>query len=136
MSDHSNKQKEKYRMQKKLLGRWGAVALAATLTASVVTGCGSDSEDAATNTEGTIGIAYSLGGRDVPGFNQLAYIGVEPLLAANPSLELIESQDNPTATDDQRADWRASFRSDYRNLWSREFRKNHTDPPRDCGGST
>lgn len=93
-------------MQKKLLGRWGAVALAATLTASVVTGCGSDSdsEDAATNTEGTIGIAYSLGGRDVPGFNQLAYIGVEPLLAANPSLELIESQDNPTATDDQRAE--------------------------------
>jgi hypothetical protein len=47
MSDHSNKQKEKYRMQKKLLGRWGVIALAATLTATVVTGCGSDSEDAA-----------------------------------------------------------------------------------------
>ncbi|MDA3017936.1 MAG: BMP family ABC transporter substrate-binding protein [Actinomycetota bacterium] len=104
MSDHSNKQKEKYRMQKKLLGRWGVIALAATLTATVVTGCGSDSEDAAENLSGTIGIAYSLGGRDVPGFNQLAYIGVEPLLAANDSLELIESQDNPTATDDQRAE--------------------------------
>jgi basic membrane protein A len=104
MSDHSNKQKEKYRMQKKLLGRWGVIALAATLTATVVTGCGSDSEDAAENLSGTIGIAYSLGGRDVPGFNQLAYIGVEPLLAANESLELIESQDNPTATDDQRAE--------------------------------
>jgi len=91
-------------MQKKLLGRWGAIAIAATLTASVVTGCGSDSEDAASTAEGTIGIAYSLGGRDVPGFNQLAYIGVEPLLAENPNLELIESQDNPTATDDQRAE--------------------------------
>ena len=91
-------------MQKKLLGRWGAIAIAAALTASVVTGCGSDSEDAASTAEGTIGIAYSLGGRDVPGFNQLAYIGVEPLLAENPNLELIESQDNPTATDDQRAE--------------------------------
>ena len=93
-------------MQKKLLGRWGVFAVAATLAASVVTGCGSDSEseDAASTVEGTIGIAYSLGGRDVPGFNQLAYIGVEPLLAANENLELIESQDNPTATDDQRAE--------------------------------
>ena len=91
-------------MKKKLLGRWGVVALAAALTATVVTGCGSDSEDAASNVSGTIGIAYSLGGRDVPGFNQLAYIGVEPLLAANENLELIESQDNPTATDDQRAE--------------------------------
>ena len=91
-------------MQKKLLGRWGALALAAALTATVVTGCGSDSEDAATSAEGTIGIAYSLGGRDVPGFNQLAYIGVEPLLAENPNLKLIESQDNPTATDDQRTE--------------------------------
>ena len=91
-------------MQKKLLGRWGVIALAATLTATVVTGCGSDSEEASENLTGTIGIAYSLGGRDVPGFNQLAYIGVEPLLAANEGLELIESQDNPTATDDQRAE--------------------------------
>ena len=91
-------------MQKKLLGRWGVFAVAATLAASVVTGCGSDSEDAASTAEGTIGIAYSLGGRDVPGFNQLAYIGVKPLLDANENLELIESQDNPTATDDQRAE--------------------------------
>jgi basic membrane protein A len=91
-------------MQKKRLGRWGVLAVAATLIASVVTGCGSDSEDAGTNATGTIGIAYSLGGRDIPGFNQLAYIGVEPILAANPDLELLESQDNPTATDDQRAE--------------------------------
>jgi basic membrane protein A len=52
----------------------------------------------------TIGIAYSLGGRDIPGFNQLAYIGVKPLLAKDKNLKLIESQDNPTATDDQRAE--------------------------------
>ena len=63
-------------MKKKLLGRWGVVALAATLTATVVTGCGSDSEDAASTAAGTIGIAYSLGGRDVPGFNQLAYLSL------------------------------------------------------------
>jgi basic membrane protein A len=91
-------------MQKKLLGRWGVIALAATLAASVVTGCGSKSEDAASTAAGTVGIAYSLGGRDVPGFNQLAYIGVKPLLDANANLKLIESQDNPTATDDQRAE--------------------------------
>ncbi len=91
-------------MQKKLLGRWGVVALAATLTATALTGCSSEGDDESSNATGTIGIAYSLGGRDVPGFNQLAYIGVKPLLDANEGLELIESQDNPTATDDQRAE--------------------------------
>jgi len=98
------KKKEKYLMQKKLLGRWGVVALAATLTATALTGCSSEGDDESSNATGTIGIAYSLGGRDVPGFNQLAYIGVKPLLDANEGLELIESQDNPTATDDQRAE--------------------------------
>lgn len=90
-------------MQKKRLGLWGVITIAAALTASVLSGCSSSEEEATTAT-GTIGIAYSLGGRDIPGFNQLAYIGVKPILDANPGLELLESQDNPTATDDQRAE--------------------------------
>ena len=86
-------------MQKKTIRELGASVVAGAL---VLTGIIA-AAPAQAKTQ-TIGIAYSLGGRDVPGFNQLAYIGVEPLLAANENLELIESQDNPTATDDQRAE--------------------------------
>lgn len=86
-------------MQKKSLRKLGASLIAGALALSGIV--------AATpaNAAGeTIGIAYSLGGRDVPGFNQLAYIGVKPLLDRDKSLKLIESQDSPTATDDQRAE--------------------------------
>jgi basic membrane protein A len=102
MSDHSNKQKgEIQKMQNKTLRKLGAATVTAAL---MLTGfIAAAPAQAATKTK-TIGIAYSLGGRDVPGFNQLAYIGVKPLLAKDKSLKLIESQDNPTATDDQRAE--------------------------------
>ena len=86
-------------MQKKTLRKLGASLAAGAL---VLTGFVAAAPAQAS--ERTIGIAYSLGGRDVPGFNQLAYIGVKPLLDANKNLKLIESQDNPTATDDQRTE--------------------------------
>jgi len=86
-------------MQKKTLRKLGASVVAGAL---VLTGIIA-AAPAQAKTQ-TIGIAYSLGGRDVPGFNQLAYIGVKPLLDKNKSLKLIESQDSPTATDDQRAE--------------------------------
>ncbi len=88
-------------MQKKSLRKLGASLIAGAL---VATGLIAAAPAQAKTKAKTIGIAYSLGGRDVPGFNQLAYIGVKPLLAKNKSLKLIESQDSPTATDDQRAE--------------------------------
>ena len=91
--------KEKKRMQKSTLRKLGASAVTAALA---LTGfMAAAPAQAATK---TIGIAYSLGGRDVPGFNQLAYIGVKPLLDKDKTIKLVESQDNPTATDDQRAE--------------------------------
>ncbi|MFM1937348.1 MAG: hypothetical protein RLZZ320_206 [Actinomycetota bacterium] len=86
-------------MQKKTLRKLGASLVAGALVATGLIAAA----PAQAKTK-TIGIAYSLGGRDVPGFNQLAYIGVKPLLDKNKSLKLVESQDNPTATDDQRAE--------------------------------
>ncbi|NDE12114.1 MAG: BMP family ABC transporter substrate-binding protein [Actinobacteria bacterium] len=86
-------------MQKKTLRRLGASIFAGAVALSGMMAIAP--AQAATK---TIGIAYSLGGRDVPGFNQLAYIGVKPILDKNKALKLIESQDNPTATDDQRAE--------------------------------
>ncbi len=86
-------------MQKKTLRRLGASIFASAVALSGLMAIAP--AQAATK---TIGIAYSLGGRDVPGFNQLAYIGVKPILDKNKALKLIESQDNPTATDDQRAE--------------------------------
>ena len=86
-------------MQKKSLRKLGASLIAGALALSGIVAA------APAQASGkTIGIAYSLGGRDVPGFNQLAYIGVKPLLDRDKSLKLIESQDNPTATDDQRTE--------------------------------
>ena len=86
-------------MQKSTLRKLGASAIAAAVALTGLIAAAP--AQAATK---TIGIAYSLGGRDVPGFNQLAYIGVKPILDANKSIKLVESQDNPTATDDQRAE--------------------------------
>ena len=86
-------------MQKKTLRKLGASLIAGALVATGLIAAAP--AQAATK---TIGIAYSLGGRDVPGFNQLAYNGVKPLLDKDKSLKLVESQDNPTATDDQRAE--------------------------------
>lgn len=86
-------------MQKKSLRKLSASLIAGALALSGIVAA------APAQAAGkTIGIAYSLGGRDVPGFNQLAYIGVKPLLDRDKSLKLIESQDNPTATDDQRTE--------------------------------
>ena len=86
-------------MQRKTLRKLGAATVTAALA---LTGfVAAAPAQAATK---TIGIAYSLGGRDVPGFNQLAYIGVKPLLDKDKTIKLVESQDNPTATDDQRAE--------------------------------
>ena len=86
-------------MQKKTLRKLSAATVTAALA---LTGfVAAAPAQAATK---TIGIAYSLGGRDVPGFNQLAYIGVKPLLDKDKTIKLVESQDNPTATDDQRAE--------------------------------
>ena len=100
--------------------RWGALAFAATLIVAVVSGCAgsttapaepeagssdADSTDVASGgIEGTIAIAYDLGGRSQPGFNQLAYIGVEPLLEANSNLELLEAQASLSDSDDVRAE--------------------------------
>jgi basic membrane protein A len=87
-------------MQKKTLRKLGASVIAAALALTGIIAAA----PAQAAAKKTIGIAYSLGGRDVPGFNQLAYIGVKPLLDKDKSLKLIESQDSPTATDDQRAE--------------------------------
>lgn len=88
-------------MQKKTLRKLGAALLSSAVALSGIVA----SAPAQAAPKGkTIGIAYSLGGRDVPGFNQLAYIGVKPLLDKDKSLKLVESQDSPTATDDQRAE--------------------------------
>ncbi|MEI6809016.1 MAG: BMP family ABC transporter substrate-binding protein [bacterium] len=84
-------------MQKNLLERYGVLALVATLAASIVTGCG---RDTASSAVATIGIAYDIGGRSQPGFNQLAYLGVKPLLDANENLKLVEAQASSSETDD------------------------------------
>jgi basic membrane protein A and related proteins len=107
-------------MNTRMRSRWGGLAFAATLVVAVVSGCTSSTpapteadagssdtgstEEATGGLEGTIAIAYDLGGRSQPGFNQLAYIGVEPLLEANPGLELIEAQASLSDTDDVRAE--------------------------------
>ena len=88
-------------MQKTTLRKLGAALLSSAVALSGIVA----SAPAQAAPKGkTIGIAYSLGGRDVPGFNQLAYIGVKPLLDKNKSLKLLETQDSPTATDDQRTE--------------------------------
>ena len=88
-------------MQKKTLRKLGAALLSSAVALSGIVA----SAPAQAAPKGkTIGIAYSLGGRDVPGFNQLAYIGVKPLLKKDKSLKLLETQDSPTATDDQRTE--------------------------------
>jgi len=63
-------------MQNKTLRKLGAATVSAALMLTGIIAAAP--AQAATK---TIGIAYSLGGRDVPGFNQLAYIDVKPLLA-------------------------------------------------------
>ena len=86
-------------MQKKTLRKLGASIFAGAVALSGLMAIAP--AQAATK---TIGIAYSLGGREVPGFNQLAYIGVKPILDKNKAIKLIESQDSPTGTDDQRTE--------------------------------
>ena len=89
-------------MLNKQLGRRSVIAAVAAfgLILSVV----STGTQAQAATKTTIAIAYDLGGRSQPGFNQLAYIGVKPLLAKNKNLALIEAQASPSDTDDIRAE--------------------------------
>ncbi len=92
-------------MHKKSLGRWGALVVAVSLVATVITSGGAANAAAnAKNAKATIAIAYDLGGRSQPGFNQLAYLGVKPLLAKNKKLKLIEAQASLSDTDDVRAE--------------------------------
>ena len=89
-------------MLKKQLGRKSAIAAVAAfgMILSVV----STGTQAQAATKTTIAIAYDLGGRSQPGFNQLAYIGVKPILAKNKNLALIEAQATLSDTDDIRAE--------------------------------
>ncbi|MEN9324247.1 MAG: hypothetical protein RL414_1, partial [Actinomycetota bacterium] len=88
-------------MQKNKLVRALGSIVAAGLVLSVVTTTGNVASAA---TKRTIAIAYDLGGRSQPGFNQLAYIGVKPLLAKDKNLKLIEAQASLSDTDDVRAE--------------------------------
>lgn len=88
-------------MQKNKLARALGSIVAAGLVLSVVTTTGNVASAA---TKRTIAIAYDLGGRSQPGFNQLAYIGVKPLLAKDKNLKLIEAQASLSDTDDVRAE--------------------------------
>ena len=89
-------------MLNKQLGRRSVIAAVAAfgLILSVV----STGTQAQAATKTTIAIAYDLGGRSQPGFNQLAYIGVKPILAKNKNLALIEAQATLSDTDDIRAE--------------------------------
>ena len=86
-------------MQKKTLRR-----LSASLAAGALVVSGLVATAPAQAATRTIGIAYDLGGREIPGFNQLAYIGVKPILDKNPAIKLIESQASNSDTDDTRAE--------------------------------
>jgi basic membrane protein A len=52
----------------------------------------------------TIGIAYDLGGRDIPGFNQLAYFGARDFVKTNKSSKIKELQAALSDTDETRAE--------------------------------
>jgi basic membrane protein A len=83
------------------LARWGAVAGIAA--ASLVLAVLSPSANAANLKKVTVGIAYDLGGRNAPGFNQLAYIGYKDYLKMYPGAKLKELQGNTSDTDATRS---------------------------------
>lgn len=85
-------------MQKKSLGKLG-VALVAS--ASLIFAIAAPIASAASS-KITVGIAYDLGGRSQPGFNQLAYIGYTDYLKKFPGARLKESQASASDTDGTR----------------------------------
>ncbi len=88
-------------MQRKHLGRLGMVAsiAAASLTLSVV----AVSSQATAAPKKLVGIAFDLGGKEQPGFNQLAYIGFKTFLKTHPGWSEKDLQGNAADTDASRA---------------------------------
>ena len=82
-------------MQKKSLGK---VAIALATSASLAFAVAAPAAHAATK-KVTVGIAYDLGGRSQPGFNQLAYIGYTDYLKKHPGAAVKESQASASDTD-------------------------------------
>ena len=86
-------------MQKKTLGRALAGAVAAGLALSVVSLTG----PAASAASKIVGIAFDLGGKEQPGFNQLAYIGFKTFAKTHPGWTEKDLQGNGGDTDASRA---------------------------------
>ncbi len=82
-------------MQKKSLGKLGVAVLA---SASLVFAVAAPAAHAASK-KVIVGIAYDLGGRSQPGFNQLAYIGYTDYLKKYPGAGIKESQASASDTD-------------------------------------
>ena len=87
-------------MQKKTLGRALAGAVAAGLALSVVSLTGTAASAAPKK---MIGIAFDLGGKEQPGFNQLAYIGFKTFAKTHPGWTEKDLQGNGGDTDASRA---------------------------------
>ena len=87
-------------MQKKTLGRALAGAVAAGLALSVVSLTGTAASAAPKK---LVGIAFDLGGKEQPGFNQLAYIGFKTFLKTHPGWTEKDLQGNNADTDATRA---------------------------------
>ena len=86
-------------MQKKNFKRVLAGAVAASLALSVATLTGTAASAAPKK---IIGIAFDLGGKEQPGFNQLAYIGFKIFLKNNPGWTEKDLQGNGGDTDASR----------------------------------
>ena len=87
-------------MQKKTLGRALAGAVAASLALSVVSLTGTAASAAPKK---LVGIAFDLGGKEQPGFNQLAYIGFKTFAKTHPGWTEKDLQGNGGDTDASRA---------------------------------
>ena len=87
-------------MQKKTLGRALAGAVAAGLALSVVSLTGTAASAAPKK---LVGIAFDLGGKEQPGFNQLAYIGFKTFAKTHPGWTEKDLQGNGGDTDASRA---------------------------------
>jgi len=80
-----------------------AAAVASVLALSFMTAV-APSATAAGEKITKIGIAYDLGGRDIPGFNQLAYFGARDYVAKNKGVKIQELQAALSDTDATRAE--------------------------------
>jgi basic membrane protein A len=88
-------------MIKKNFGKTLVGAVTTSLLLSVVVSVGSPASAAS---KPIIGIAYDLGGRSQPGFNQLAYLGAQPYAKAHPGVTIKELQASLADTDSTRAE--------------------------------